>query len=767
MFQGVFLRAALASAGVLATTAGLGVGTCAAQTATFAANSPAVGARPRPAPGETPSTAVSEVSEVIVTAERRSERITEVPFSIAVIGKDLLVKGRIQSAQDVLYQIPGGLWQQGDRLTPTIGLRGLTSLVTSPGLDIPVSMVIDDVVYPGPADFSGIDYYDVDHVEVLRGPQGTLFGRNTLAGAISVINAKPKFATDYGASFSYGNYNYLRLEGFVNGVLVPDVLAGRLSIDLSDRIDGFVKNQLIPGHDINNDKMTNGRAQLLWTPNADLKVLFFTDINYDWGRANPGKILFVPGQEPSLFAGLPSDPDVVDLSTDPNFHLFHATVGSRVDWNVAGGVLTNIFAYRTTHAHSFRDAVGAPGHELDLRVTQNDHQLTNETRFASDPAKRLNFVVGTFFLYENSFGEYNFHIVPVPGTVLNAFLGNGPIDVANFGWYDTFSAAVFGQANFKITPKWILTAGARFTDDNKSGHAMVIGDQNAFFAVDPTPYGAHVSKSWTAVTPMASLRFEPNPDANFYFTVSRGYQAGGFNSGESTRVALATAFQPEYAWNYELGTKLSLFDHRLQINADVFREDVTNLQVDVISFVSSSGTRNAATAVMRGIEADGSVKLTDRFDVTFNYAYLDDHYINYSTGSVNNAGHVFAFTPKHSVTVGVDYALPLANSGQLNLHGDFQYKSRIAAEDDNSVPRELTAKTQIYYLNANVEYVFPNKSWSVSLWGKNLLDDLSPTGIYETAVFYETLQEFGAGHQSYEAFYNDPRTFGATIRYKY
>jgi iron complex outermembrane receptor protein len=763
MFERVFLRAALASASALVTSAGLGAGTCAAQTATLAANSPA-SAQPGPAKGGEQSTAVSEV---IVTAERRSERITEVPFSIAVIGKDLLVKGHIQSAQDVLYQIPGGLWQQGDRLTPTIGLRGLTSLVTSPGLDIPVSMVIDDVVYPGPADFSGIDYYDVDHVEVLRGPQGTLFGRNALAGAISVTNAKPEFATDYGANFTYGNYNYLRLEGFANGVLVPDVLAGRLSLDLSDRIDGFVKNQLIPGHNINNDKMTNGRGQLLWTPNNDVKVLFFTDIDYDFGRANPGKILFVPGQQPSLFAGLPSDPDVVDLSTDPNFHLFHATAGSRVDWNVAGGVLTDILAYRTTQAHSFRDAVGAPGHALDLQVTQNDHQLTNETRFASDPSKRFNFVVGTFFLYENSFGEYNYHIVPTPGTVLNEILGKGPINFANLGSYDTFSAAVFGQANFKITPKWILTAGARFTDDSKSGHADVIGDQNVLFAVDPTPFGVKVHQSWTAVTPMASLRFEPDRDVNFYFTVSRGYQAGGFNSGESTQLALGTAFQPEYAWNYELGTKLSLFDHRLQINADVFREDVTNLQVDVISFVGASGTRNAATAQMQGIETDGSVKLTDRLELTFNYAYLDDHYLNYTVGTVDNSGHVFAFTPKHSVTVGADYAMPLRNSGQVNLHADFQYKSRITTEDDDSIPGALTALTQIYYLNANVEYILPNKKWSVSLWGKNLLDDLSPTGIYETAVFYETPAELAAGHQSYEAFYNDPRTFGVTISYKY
>jgi iron complex outermembrane receptor protein len=748
-----FSRAAVASASGLVISAALGASTALAQAAA--------------PPAANPPAASGSVSEVIVTAERRSEKISEVPFSIAALGKTQLVNDRIQSARDVLYQIPGGLYQEGDRLTPTIGMRGLTSLVTSPGLDIPVSMVIDDVVYPGPHDFSAIDYYDVDHVEVLRGPQGTLFGRNTLAGAISVINAKPKFDTDFGVNFTAGNYGYLRLDGFANGVIVPDKLAARFSFNLGYQFQGYVKNQLIPGHDINNDRPADGRFQLLWTPNNDLKVLFFADINSDWGRANPGKILYLPGQEPSLFAGLPKDPNVVDLSTDPDFRIFHATVGSRVDWSVGNGVLTNIAAYRTTTAHSFRDAVGAPGHEMDLRVTQDDSQYSNETRYASDPDKRFNFVVGTFFFYENSFGEYNYHIVPTPGTALEGLLGSGPINVANMGSFHTFSAAVFGQANYKLTPEWTLTAGLRFTDDNKSGHAQVVGDQNIFFAVDPTPFGVHVSKSWTALTPMGSIRWEPNPDMNFYFTVSRGYQAGGFNSGESTRDALATPFAPEWATNYELGTKLSLFDHRLQLNADIFREDVSNLQVDVISFTSSSGTRNAGTALMQGIEADGTVRLTDRLTATFNYAYLDDHYVEYFDGHSNNAGHVFAFTPKHSVRVGGDYLIPFADSSHLNLHADFQYRSRITTEDDDSIPKALTARTQLYYLNANVQYVFPNHKWSVALWGKNLLNDMAPTGIYETAVFYETPAELAAGRQSWEVFYNNPRTYGVTISYKY
>lgn len=696
--------------------------------------------------------------EIVVTAQLREQSLQDVPISIDVLGAEEIASKKIDDIGDIGNEVPGlSVYSFVPRqVNPSI--RGAGSLNDSPGVDQAVAIFLDGV-YIGQTGFFSFDLFDVERIEVLKGPQGTLFGRNVTGGALNITTTTPPDAFDAALEATLGNYGRREFQGVVGGPLT-DGLSGQIAFS-SKNSDGFYINTF-DGKDVEGQDTFSLRGKLRYeiSPAADLIL----SAEYSRDRLNGvgfdlagdplpyiGTQAFGPDRQVSL-----NNPGGLDSET----WAFTGTIN--VDTSV--GKITSITAYRKSENLTEYDIDGTPSIQVVGTDDDNIKQFSQELRLTGATGS-LQYVGGLYFLNINHSRSEGRLLDGIPGSTYDLFLappgGPNPNLTVQGQNIETTSYAAYAELVYSIGAL-SLTAGIRFTRDEKTGNSFCTTEGADLFCPPPARTISH-NGSWEAFTPRVVAQYKFNDDIMVYGSFSRGFKSGGFplNIFDPNP---QSEFQPEYANNYEIGLKSRFWDRRLQANIALFQIDFTDLQVLSQSPTGQLFAANAGDARTRGVELDLNAKVTDALNLYGNYSYLDAKFGSLVIEGDDLSGNRPRATPEHSFNIGGAYTLDLGGSGELTMRANLLYRSRYFLNVSNDP--NLTAQID-GMINSGIEYSTPSGKWKFSLWVKNLTDERFFSTKADRGTFIQPRSIRNAGLRTYTGRYNEPRTFGATIRWNY
>lgn len=678
-----------------------------------------------------------ELEDVTVTAGRREEDPQDIPLSVTVhTGEELNAAG-IESTLDLPLRTPGFLFSTNAVLGQPY-IRGVGSDFVSIGSESTVA-IYKDGVYQSRAMGIMADFFDVERVEVVKGPQGTLYGRNATGGAVNIISRIPRPEVAMEADLLYGNYNKLRIQGMVNAPLVEERVFLRLSGLSSDR-DGFMKVVNLDSRTDEED-LRAGRAQLRVLASEDLEVLVSADYMKEKGSRGLGAKVNsnLPAPQVDLFGGInPRDPrEVYNTFRDWN-DLYDLGSSAKITWDGEPFSLMSLTAYHETDGEILIDIDHTDVDYSASAPNENSKALTQEFQLTSNDKGPLEWVAGVYYLHEKSSQELDFSLKPY-AVRLNTFARNA-----------TNAYAAFGQASYFITEKWRGTAGLRYSYEDK--HHLIHDGEAGTLNKD-------ASKGWGALMPKFGLDYSVAENIMAYVSAARGFKSGGFNSAGS-----GEQFDPEFIWSYETGLKSTFLGDRLQWNSAAFYYDYKDLQVQ--SFLNDAPglflLENAAKAEVKGIETNLRASLLQNLDMEIGIALLDARFTEYTTpdpdapdptADQDLAGHRLPKAPEFTSNVMLRYAYPLAGRGDLILQGDYRYQSGIFFNQFNTPG---VNQEGFHIVNARLEFLFSGGHWSMALWGKNLSDTLYRQNVIRNTLFVGSLNLWAA-----------PRTFGFQTAYLY
>jgi iron complex outermembrane receptor protein len=560
----------------------------------------------------------SHLEEIVVTAQRREERLKDVPISIVAVSGKTLEAEHIDSGAGLNMIAPGlNFAIQGSFAQPTI--RGIGSSVVGPGGDSNVAMYVDGV-YQASETSNLFEFNNVERVEVLEGPQGTLFGRNATGGAIRVITRDPSFVPSAEVGYSYGSFNESKVNFYGTAPLWSDKLAGNLA-GLYDRDDGYVRD-VSTNTEVARKVVGALRGKLLFEPTDTLK--FVLAANYSDTFDNTGYSL-KPINNYSVYAGppffttFPACAYCATVGITPQLRTVTADTSLTGTWKVAGGTVTSITAYQDVALKADRINVDNTALNLVDSVFQNPNKsFTQEVNYASAYAGKFNWSGGLYYI--NSDGTVSpFLVYSQSGTVFDQYTR-----------VHTQAEAAFGEIYYDLTSRIHLIGGLRYSTEEKTESQA---DSYANLGppigtVNFPPY--QVSARWSAWTPRASIRYDLDETSNVYFTYSEGFKSGLFQPAGNFTAASSPPVAPESVNAYELGYKLAR--RNFSLNASTYYYDYTNLQVSQVTDVNgnlSSVTQNARAAQIYGAELQGDYVVNEDFRVHAGAAYTHAIYTNY------------------------------------------------------------------------------------------------------------------------------------------
>jgi iron complex outermembrane receptor protein len=701
------------------------------------------------------------LEEIVVTAQLREQSLQDVPISIDVLGAAEIADKKIDDIGDISYEVPGfSVFEFIPRQTNAI-IRGTVSLEDAAGVDQSVAVFLDGV-YIGQPGFVSFDLFDVERVEVLKGPQGTLFGRNVTGGAVSVITSTPPDAFKATIEGTLGDYEQRDIQGVVGGPL-SDSLAGQIAFSRKTS-DGFYTN-VTDGTDVEAADIFGVRGKLRYEVNDAVEML----LGIEYSRDKLQGIGFDLDGDPLPYMGTgtfgPDDEVALNLPGGLDNETWAYTGTINVDTSI--GTITSITAYRDSENHSEYDVDSTPVVELHLGEDDLIEQFSQELRLTGQ-ANNIDYVAGLFFMdAEQNRTEYTL-LDSVPGSAARLFIWDGdPILEIQGQNIKTKSYAAYGEITYAFENGLSLTGGIRYTNDEKTGNSFCTSEGSFLLCPSPAATVLH-DGSWDAVTPRFVAQYEFSNDVMAYGSVSRGFKSGGFPfniDGDPQ-----ADFKPEYADNYEVGIKSRLWDQRLQTNLAIFRTDFTDLQVLQLTPAGQTFAGNAGEAQTQGVELDVNVVVTDAFQVYGNYTYLDAELkslmlLNEEGDLDDFSGNRPPVTPEHSFNIGGTYTWNLpGDAGKIAMRANVLYKSRYFLETDNNP--DVTAKVD-NIVNAGIKYMTPGERWEFSLWGKNLTDKRTFAVKNDIGLFIQDAGDFFAGAQTWGVRYDEPRTYGATVRWNY
>lgn len=683
-----------------------------------------------------------ELEEIVVTARRREENVQHVPISMTAF-----TSKKIESlAARKMDQLPIPNLYLGEPDTiafPQVSIRGIFSVQFSGGFDPAFGVYLDGVYVGRPQAVVNMDLAEVASYEVLRGPQGTLFGRNTIAGALNVTTKPPSNEFSGHANIQLGNYDLRRVTGSLNVPIVDGVLSARLSAQ-SSRRDGYVD---FVGNDTcfdcgGNIETDGARFQMLLTPNEKLSLRLIADYLDD------PRISYTFENIDESAGGDSLDFTVHgDLSTDSRKNQGISLTGEYLFDN--GYALTSITAWRDDESVQMSD--------LDYTVQNNffaenlfvaQKQFTQEFRLASPSGNWYEFVAGLYW-FDQTVKE---------GSSIPVAFG---FDFFSNGRTQTESYAVFGQSDFHVTDTTTVFAGVRFTSDSRNATFTQVGTAIVpFELLEGFEDELDSSEpSWTV-----GIRRHFGDNMMGYGSVSRGFKAGGFDTNlflAADRAGNVTV-RPELITSYEVGVKTDLLGDRLRLNGALFYMDYQDVQVLSRSFnplipgVQETRLKNAAKVVSKGLELELAAVLTENLTFSSAIGYTDAKFERYPGVTVvdgiiiDGDGNEIPFSPDWTVHAALDYEHPLTSGRSVFAHVDGNYISeRYDSEDlGRNQPHRLMSGYST--LNGYVGYGPANDRWRISLWGRNLTDK---RGLVKKADF----GGITARH------YIEPRTYGLML----
>ena len=730
----------------------------------------------------------TSVGEIVVTAERRTEDIQKVPVAITAVTGEQLQQQGVTGFQDLGTAVPSlrfGAGVTGGQ--NVITMRGLGSQNTTPGGDSPVAYNVDGV-YLQQTTAIDPEFYDIERIEVLRGPQGTLYGRNSVGGSINIVTRKPTDRPSASVDASYGNYDARIFRGFVNGKLFESngvVVDGRLTA-VSANHDPYTTNlSTAPGATHNQDAqdywMVRGQLKIDVSKDVDLLLSASTSENKDPAATN-ATWYETPFRYTNPPLGIPAG-SPCDFSTQAKFnprvlcHDYPELADNRVqlysatfDWRLPFGTFTSVTAYSKGNVNQTSDGDGS---NLPLAFDpvwqMKNKQFSEEVRLASpDNGSAVKWLAGFIYFFADDYEKFTYSDTGYNDT----FPTPGIFDTFNFlshGNTNTTSYAPFGQVDLDLGKTALrlpltVTAGLRYTQDTKSGFNFL--DYQLPLACGGScsnPQGPF-SKTFSELTGKFGLEYRLTDSVMTYASVSRGYLAGG------NIIGLAHVYGPESTWSYDAGVKTRFFDDRLQLNLAGYVEQIYHLQVFVQSSTQSGINNVLGRTIVGGFEGELIAVPVPDLRLNATVTITDAHYGKYITTDTrfggpgpgcdattllcNFQGHELNQTPPYTIDLGAGYTFHTA-FGTITPRVDSFISGRVQFLPDN-----YPTSTQRPYTSTNLHltWISPDRRYEIEAFAKNLEND--------NVISNDGLQSITLGQQALEPdnfAYYPPRTYGVRV----
>jgi iron complex outermembrane recepter protein len=718
-------------------------------------------AKDSPNPVSPDTTHSTTLDEVVVTAQKRGENLQAVPIAISAYTATDLAASNVEGISDLTNITPSLEYTyQGGAQAPF--LRGVGSLSGFPGSEAEVQTYIDGVYYA--AQIQGLmKFNNITSVEVDKGPQGTLFGRNATGGIIQITTRTPSPQTAAALSVGYGNHN-LRDADFYGTTGVAPELAADLAVHYEAQ-DGWGSN-IYNGHDTYASFDVGVRSKWLWTPSDVTRLTLI----FDYGRDKSGLGTTFARADGTTYlppdGTLPTGPlGYYTVNLDRDSYTVNQQWGAsfKVQSQLGALPLVSISSYRGNHSSAVTDADFTPYNYVNGLTIQKETTLTQELQLLSpSSSKRLQWILGAFFYYDEGQDDPLRIVGDVTGPALR---------VDNYSSMVTHSYAGYGQATYNITETTHLTGGVRNTQDYRAQNGLVLF---VFPAPNPPavlPGGNLYPKAqFNAWTGKVSLAQDFTDHVMGYVSYNHGFKSGIFNTYLIFSNP-APAVNPEYIDAYEAGLKTELFDRRLRLNGSMFYYDYSQLQVQSYSRLGGVALGNAASAHITGGEVEFDTKLAQRTTLHGGISVVDARFGGYpdapeylpvpitqpntlnggfggmSLSSTSAAGHQMPYSPKTSLDMSFDQGIPIG-SGELSLTAALKYQSKVYFTPDN-----LYSQSGYALLSSSLKWTSSSGNWDVTVWGRNLTD--------RRAWVLKALTGFGSAALPLE-----PRTFGIRFGYR-
>ncbi|WP_323816435.1 TonB-dependent receptor [Cellvibrio sp. NN19] len=682
-----------------------------------------------------------ELEEVLVTAQMRDENVQSVPLAIGAYDKEFVQKIGASSLTEMESAIPNINFGRGDRNTRgEIAIRGVGDYARNIGTNARVAVYIDGVLTGRSSSFDQ-SLLDVAHIEVLRGPQGTLAGTNALAGSINIVTQKPE--EDFSAELrsDVGNFDLQSLTGKINLPLTTDLYASLLVSSTGQ--DGYIYNKTLE-RELQGVNRDVAKLKLRYLGVESLQL----DIGFDYlkdddqstnAEALAGGALngFALAPEPFVVAHNADEYEWRELKGATIEAVYETPEDFR--WTSITGIRSNEFSELSEEDYS----------PLDVAFSifdEKSDQISQEMRLASPQGGQVDYVVGLYFLDQDSSTQRSATTGPLFAPAPNSFLQTP----ATAGLQ---SQSLYLHGNYYFDSRWSVTAGVRYVHEVKNIDYSSNDNSGLFINVD------HYidEKTFNEWLPKAGINFQLNSDVLLYTSVARGYKSGGWNADFITTLE-HFQFDPEYATNYEIGAKTQFLDKKLVLNLIGFVTKFDDFQVFQFVPTQSSGTvlslTNAGKVTSQGIELDLTAHITDQLSLSVNTAYTQAKFDSFKNGGgsgIDYDDNYLPYAPEHTYFIGLDYRQPVFQQTEFYGHIDYGYTGDYFSNPnntpDNSIPNYFAANARV---GLNI-----GSTWDLSLWVKNLTDEAN---LRQRSVSFIGVPR---------GLYNPPRMYGASVNYSF
>ena len=688
------------------------------------------------------------LDEIIVTSEKREQNVQDVPVAISAFSAAMLEARGIDSPESLQFVVPSlSLAEESAGGGIRVTLRGIGTeggAIGEPGVPLHINGH-----YTRSTAYLFRDFLDVERVEVQRGPQGTLYGRNAVGGNINLITRRPTDELEGSIGFNVGNYQKRQIQAVLN-TPINDRLRTRLAISDSER-DGYIENLNPGGEDRNDSDYSSIRGSIEYDLSDDVQIYAAAYRFDDSGDTIPLTTLDPAFSESDPFKTLSNAPHG---STDES-----DGVSMNISWDLGGMEFRSLSAYDETVKSDIGDEDGGNTLRSETTVATTTDTFTQEFQLISTDDSHLQWVVGAFYYKENQ----DFFIDGLRGLASPRFRIVVPGELENTSW------AAFGQLDYALTDRLTLVGGLRYTKDKKTRTAGVgFGVEDGPFPPLTVAVNVGSEDEWSKVTGKLGINYHLNDDAMAYASWSRGYKAGGFN------VTQTEPFGPETVDAYEVGLKSQWLESRLQANVAAFYYDYQDKQD--VQQISAPGalliraTRNASTANVKGVEFEVQALVTDGLSVDMSVGYLDaefDEYITFDPlfsmlGDQNLSRNALPYSPEWTAHLGAQYEWNLDdNLGRLTARVGYSWVddrwtnafNRLGGGPIQGTEGDFLPDYEV--INARLQWESASANWLVALYANNLTD--------EVIKLRSGTQSNGSVRSSYYA----PRTYGLNLTYTF
>jgi iron complex outermembrane receptor protein len=716
------------------------------------------------------------LEEVIVTATKREKNIQDVPIAITAITAREIEAAGIRMVEDLTTLVPNFTYAQttSKKFTALV-IRGLSSS-GGIGNDPNIGVYVDGVYIGRDSGFNA-GLTDIERVEVLKGPQGTLFGRNSTTGALNITTMKPNADGYVRVDGSVGNLDYYRIGVTANGGL-SDTIFGKFTVQKTKR-DGYLENTF--GGTANVVDNIFGRGQLLFSPNDKLDITLSADYSKDEGNgnnyvaANCNQATFACSFEPPTeqvnFDRIVNIPDLG--FEDRKVQGLSATIDYAMDSEYE---FTSITAWKSIDVHSWVDGDYSPLELAEFEQEQEQSQFSQEFRIASPSSDRFEWVAGVYYFDQEFdsisdtfsgadtifafggalFDPYFFSLIGQGLTPTDYGLPANSTLVVTTAGIDTSSYAAYASGSYFFNEQWSLTGGLRYTKDKKDFTFFQVADaiSAGFFpnidCADPS-FGCETKRSDSEWTPLLSLEFRPNEAVLTYLKYSEGFNSGGFNANLYSGVA-PLSFGPETVESWEAGFKSQFAGNTVRLNAAVFYMDYVDKQESF--FLAEAGgflLTNAGGARSKGFEVELTALPLDGLEIFGSVGYANSKYTDFG----DNTGNKLQNAPEWQWNVGAQYTWPVSDSLEMFTRADVIYQDDrfLGANND---PFFIFTETTLVNLRLGLGSAYGK--WMVTAWGRNVLNDDAISQTFGGASFFIATYNYSP---------NLPRTYGVdfTLRF--